>query len=442
MAKKITVIPSVSESLHTQMKPRIRVCGYARVSTASMAQADSYAAQVGYYTEKIQSNPLWEFAGVYADEGITGTKAKGRYDFNEMIAACEDGDIDLILTKSITRFARNTVDCIQTIRKLKAIGVGITFEKENINTLEEKSELLLTIMASVAQGESEDFSGNNRWAVISRFEKGTFIVGTPAYGYRKDEDGNLMIEEKEAEVVRLIFESYLNGTGTYLISKMLNEQNIPTIRESEQWQDSVIKEILKNPVYEGDALRQRTYTEKQFPFVRRGNTGQMPMYLTRDAHPAIVTHEEAEAVRSIMEYRSSLIQNPELTEKYQEKPQQISPAYRKLETRLENIRKAVLEEGADTDMDTGQPCTGETGTEELTALIFERAVERYKTLEVRDEDIHSEEMKETLAGREEITEFDEELYRKLIKQILVYKDNSVKVIFHNNNSIQIGYGEE
>ena len=272
MAKKITVIPSVSESLHTQMKPRIRVCGYARVSTASMAQADSYAAQVGYYTEKIQSNPLWEFAGVYADEGITGTKAKGRYDFNEMIAACEDGDIDLILTKSITRFARNTVDCIQTIRKLKAIGVGITFEKENINTLEEKSELLLTIMASVAQGESEDFSGNNRWAVISRFEKGTFIVGTPAYGYRKDEDGNLMIEEKEAEVVRLIFESYLNGTGTYLISKMLNEQNIPTIRESEQWQDSVIKEILKNPVYEGDALRQRTYTEKQFPFVRRGNT--------------------------------------------------------------------------------------------------------------------------------------------------------------------------
>ena len=186
MAKKITVIPSVSESLHTQMKPRIRVCGYARVSTASMAQADSYAAQVGYYTEKIQSNPLWEFAGVYADEGITGTKAKGRYVFNEMIAACEDGDIDLILTKSITRFARNTVDCIQTIRKLKAIGVGITFEKENINTLEEKSELLLTIMASVAQGESEDFSGNNRWAVISRFEKGTFIVGTPAYGYRKD----------------------------------------------------------------------------------------------------------------------------------------------------------------------------------------------------------------------------------------------------------------
>ena len=221
MAKKVTVIPSVSESLHTQMKPRLRVCGYARVSTASMAQADSYAAQVEYYTKKIQSNPLWEFAGVYADEGITGTKAKDRDDFKAMIAACEDGDIDLILTKSITRFARNTVECIQTIRKLKAIGVGITFEKENINTLEEKSELLLTIMASVAQGESEDFSGNNHWAVISRFEKGPFIVGTPAYGYRKDEDGNLMIEEKEAEVVRFIFESYLNGTGTYLISKML-----------------------------------------------------------------------------------------------------------------------------------------------------------------------------------------------------------------------------
>ena len=212
--------------------------------------------------------------------------------------------IDLILTKSITRFARNTVECIQTIRKLKAIGVGIYFEKENINTLTEASELMLTILASVAQGESEDFSGNNRWAIINRFENGTFIVGTPAYGYRKDEDGNLIIEETEAEVVRWIFESYLNGMGAYVIAKMLNDHQIPTIRESEKWQDSVVKNILINPVYEGDALHQRTYTEKQFPFTRKVNYGQMNMYLTKDAHPPIITHEEAEAVRSIMEYRS------------------------------------------------------------------------------------------------------------------------------------------
>lgn len=304
MAKKVTVINAISDSKHTQPQQRLKVCAYARVSTGSRAQAESYATQVEYYTEKIENNPLWEFAGVYADEGITGTKVKGRDDFKAMVAACEEGDIDLILTKSITRFARNTVECIQTIRKLKAIGVGIYFEKEGINTLTEASELMLTILASVAQGESEDFSGNNRWAIINRFENGTFIVGTPAYGYRKDEDGNLIIEETEAEVVRWIFEAYLNGMGAYVIAKMLNDHQIPTIREGEKWQDSVVKNILTNPVYEGDALHQRTYTEKQFPFTRKVNYEQMNMYLTKDAHPPIITHEEVEAVRSIMEYRS------------------------------------------------------------------------------------------------------------------------------------------
>lgn len=304
MAKKVTVINAISESRHTQPKKRLKVCAYARASTSNRAQAESYDTQVEYYTEKIEGNPLWEFAGVYADEGITGTKVKGREDFKAMIAACEDGDIDLILTKSITRFARNTVECIQIIRKLKAIGVGIYFEKEGINTLTEASELMLTILASVAQGESEDFSGNNRWAIINRFENGTFIVGTPAYGYRKDEDGNLIIEENEVEVVRWIFESYLKGMGVYVIAKMLNEHEIPTIRGCEKWRDSVIKNILMNPVYEGDELLQKTYTKKQFPFTRKVNYGQMNMYLTKDAHPPIITHEEAEAVRSIIEYRS------------------------------------------------------------------------------------------------------------------------------------------
>ena len=304
MAKKVTVINAVSESRHTQPKQKLKVCEYARVSTGNRAQAESYATQVEYYTEKIENNPLWEFAGVYADEGITGTKVKGRDDFKAMIAACEDGDVDLIVTKSITRFARNTVECIQTVRKLKAIGVGVYFEKENMNTLAESSELMLSILASIAQGESEDFSGNNRWSIINRFEKGTFIVGTPAYGYRKDEEGNLIIEEEEAKVVRWIFEAYLNGHGVYVIAKQLNDAGVPTIRASEKWQDSVVKNILLNPVYEGDALRQRTYTETQFPFVRKENKGQLDMYLTKDAHPPIVTHEEAEAVRSIMEYRS------------------------------------------------------------------------------------------------------------------------------------------
>ena len=308
MAKKVTVINAVSGSRHTHPQQKLKVCAYARVSTGTKAQAESYATQVEYYTEKIESNPLWEFAGVYADEGITGTKVKGRDDFKTMIAACEERDIDLILTKSITRFARNTLECIQTIRKLKAAGVGIYFEKENINTLTEASELMLTILASVAQGESEDFSGNNRWAIISRFEKGTYIVGTPAYGYRKDEEGNLIIEESEAEVVRWIFESYLNGMGTYVIAKMLNDRRIPTIREGERWQDGVVKNILLNPVYEGDALRQRTYTEKQFPFTRKENKGQMNMYLTKDAHPPIITHVEDKEFCHMKAIREDVLQ--------------------------------------------------------------------------------------------------------------------------------------
>lgn len=304
MAKKVTVISGTAGAKSIPERPKLKVCGYARVSTGNRAQAESYATQVEYYTRKIEENPLWEFAGVYADEAATGTKVKGRDEFQTMMEACEDGDIDLILTKSITRFARNTVECIQIIRRLKEIGVGIYFEKENLNTLTEKSELMLTLLASIAQGESEDFSGNNRWSIEKRFRDGTFIIGTPAYGYRKDEDGNLIIEESEAEVIRWIFEAYLNGLGTHVITKELNHREIPTIRESEKWQDSVVKEILKNPVYEGKRLQQKTYTETQFPYVRRKNTGQRNQYLITDAHPPIITHEEAEAVRSIMEYRS------------------------------------------------------------------------------------------------------------------------------------------
>lgn len=304
MAKKVTVINADRNRTSLQERPKLRVCGYARVSTGSSAQAESYTAQIAYFTEKIENNPLWEFAGMYADEAATGTKVKGREEFQAMVRACEDGDIDLILTKSVTRFARNTVECIQTIRKLKALGIGILFEKENINTLTEKSEVLLTILSSIEQGESEDFSGNNRWAIEKRFRDGTYIIGTPAYGYRNDGDGNLVVEDSEAETVRWIFESYLNGLGIYLIVKELNQKGVPTIRAGEKWHTGSIKEILKNPVYEGNRLQQRTYTETQFPYARKKNTGQRNQYLIEDAHIPIITHEEAEAVREILEYRN------------------------------------------------------------------------------------------------------------------------------------------
>ena len=292
MAKKVTVIGAASDRRGKLInKPKLRVCGYARVSTGSKAQAESYATQVSYFTEKIGNNPLWEFAGMYADEAATGTKVKGREEFQAMIEACEDGEIDLILTKSVTRFVRNTVECIQTIRKLRALGVGILFEKEIINTLTEKSELMLSILSSIAQGESEDFAGNNRWSIEKRFQDGTFITGTPAYGYRNDENGNLVIAEEEAETVRWIFKSYLNGLGTYVIAKELDRKGILPIRTGEKWHDSTIKDILKNEKYMGDALLQKTYTVDFMTKKKVVNNGIVPQYYVEDDHEAIIPKE-------------------------------------------------------------------------------------------------------------------------------------------------------
>ena len=247
---------------------------------------------VGVFDRDINfSFEIWEFAGMYADEAATGTKVKGREEFQAMIEACEDGEIDLILTKSVTRFVRNTVECIQTIRKLRALGVGILFEKENINTLTEKSELMLSILSSIAQGESEDFAGNNRWSIEKRFQDGTFITGTPAYGYRNDENGNLVIAEEEAETVRWIFKSYLNGLGTYVIAKELDRKGILPIRTGEKWHDSTIKDILKNEKYMGDALLQKTYTVDFMTKKKVVNNGIVPQYYVEDDHEAIIPKE-------------------------------------------------------------------------------------------------------------------------------------------------------
>ena len=307
MAKKVSVIQPFQKAAFTQLVRKLRVCAYARVSTNSRDQLNSYLTQVQYYTDKIKSNPAWEFAGVYADEGITGRKKQGREDFEAMLRDCEDGLIDLTITKSIARFARNTIECIEIVRKLKLLGVAVYFEKENINTLEESGELILTIMAAVAQAESEDFAGNNRWAVVRRFENGTFTYSSVAYGYNKDAEKNLQINEDEAKVVRWIYQSYLNGMGTYMITKELTLQGVPTIRGSKSWCENEVRNILTNPIYEGNSLLQRTYTEKTYPFAKKENKGQLAMYLWEDVHPQIVTHEEAAAVRSLMEQRQRML---------------------------------------------------------------------------------------------------------------------------------------
>ena len=301
--KKIRKIEPVHQKVILELQPKKRVCAYARVSTNSIDQQGSFHAQVDYYKKLIGKRDDWEYSGVYADEGRSGTQIKKRDEFSQMIKDCEDGKIDIIITKSVTRFARNTVDSIKAIRKLKSLGIGIFFEKENINTLSEKSEMLLTILSSIAQGESETISTNNKWGIKKRFQDGTFILSTPSYGYTKDEDGELIINKEEAKIVRRIFTEYLNGKGSYLIAKGLNEDNIPTIKSAEEWQDSVVKEILQNPVYEGDLLLQKTYTTEVLPFERKVNKGELPQYFIENNHEPIITRKEGQLVRDIYEYR-------------------------------------------------------------------------------------------------------------------------------------------
>lgn len=301
--KKITKINPVKSHVMMQLQPQKRVCAYCRVSTDSREQQNSFIAQTAYYEELIGKRSDWEYAGIYADEARSGTKLQKRDDFLRMIKDCEAGKIDMIITKSVTRFARNTVDSIKAIRKLKLLGVAVFFEKENINTLFESSEMLLTILSSLAQGEAESISTNNKWAAVKRFQEGSFKIGTPAHGYVKDENGELVIDEQEVETVRYIFKQYLNGKGSYVIAKELTGKGIQTIRNAEKWSDGVVKEILLNPIYTGNLILQKTFTTEGVPFKRKRNKEELPQYFISENHEPIISMEEAEAVKEIYEYR-------------------------------------------------------------------------------------------------------------------------------------------
>ncbi len=303
MEKIVKTIEPVRQKVLYELRPKKKVCAYCRVSTDSAKQHTSYVAQTEYYQQYIQSRDEWEFAGIFADEAKSATKVKNRNEFLRMIKECEKGNIDMIITKSVTRFARNTVDSIETIRKLKALGIAIYFEKENMNTMSEQSEQMLTILSSIAQGESESISTNNRWGIQKRFQDGTYTLGCVAYGYAKDDNGELVIKEDEAEIVRRIYDEYLCGRGSYTIAKGLNHDNIPTIRTAEKWNDNVVKEILQNPIYEGELLLQKTYTTEGLPFTKKKNKGEVPMYSIKDNHQAIITQQQADRVREIYEYR-------------------------------------------------------------------------------------------------------------------------------------------
>lgn len=270
-------------------KPKLRVAAYCRVSTDSDEPATSYEAQVEHYTEFIQKNPEGEFAGIYADDGISGTNTKNRDEFNRMIEDCEAGTIDMIITKSISRFARNTLDCLKYIRQLKDKNIPVFFEKEAINTMDTKGEVLITIMASLAQQESQSLSQNVKLGLQFRYQNGQVQVNHNHFlGYTKDEEGNLVIDPEQAEVVKRIYREYLEGYSMDKIAKGLEADGILTGAGKTKWWTSTINKILRNEKYIGDALLQKTYTTDFLNKTRVKNNGIVPQYYVEGNHEAII----------------------------------------------------------------------------------------------------------------------------------------------------------
>ncbi len=309
MARNVTIIPARQKKAYKgkdsdKLDRKIRVAAYCRVSSDAEEQLNSFENQVEYYTNYIGNNASYELAGIYADEGITGTNTKKRVEFKRMIADCEAKKIDLVITKSISRFARNTQDCLQYSRKLKNLGIGIIFEKEGINTLDATGELLFTILSSLAQDESRNISENCKWGIRSKFQKGIPHINTHKFmGYNKNEEGRLEIDAEQAELVKRIYREFLEGFNPSVIAAELNDEKVPGVSGKPKWIKSTIEGMLKNEKYKGDALLQKTYTADFLTKRQVKNKGEIPQYYVEDSHPAIIDEDQWNAVQLEFERR-------------------------------------------------------------------------------------------------------------------------------------------
>lgn len=265
------------------------MAAYCRVSTAQEEQLLSYENQVNYYTTFINENPLYEYAGTYADEGISATNTKKRDEFKRMIADCRAGKIDMIITKSISRFARNTLDCLNYVRELKELGIGIIFEKENINTLDAKGEVLLTILSSLAQDESRSISENSTWGIRRRFEKGQHKMSTKRFlGYDTDEDGKLVVNWKQAAIVKRLYHEFLSGKTVDYIKRIFEQEGVINWAGSTKWQVTTLQSMLENEKYKGDTILQKSYTVDFLTKKRVLNQGEIQKFYIEDDHEAII----------------------------------------------------------------------------------------------------------------------------------------------------------
>ena len=299
MGKNITIIPPSEGRSGT-----LRVAAYCRVSTDSDDQATSYASQIRSYTELISRHEGWELVDIYADEAVSGTKTDKREDFKRLLADCRKGKVDRVLVKSISRFARNTKDCLAALRELTRLGVAVQFEKEKIDTGTLTTELMVSVSGSLAQQESISISQNQQMSYQKRMERGEFITCSAPFGYRLVDGKDLEIVSEEAEQVRWMFQSYLNGRSLEWIAAEMTKKEFPTTDKTPYWQHSTVLYVLTNEKYMGDTLTQKTFTSG-FPFVRQRNHGERDQYYTEDTHPAIITREVFEKTQELLRRKSS-----------------------------------------------------------------------------------------------------------------------------------------
>jgi site-specific DNA recombinase len=306
----------IIEPIQKETNVKKKVCAYARVSTDSEKQGESLENQIQYYENIISNNLDYEFVGVFADRGIAGT-TENRLEFQRMLQLAREGKIDIIITKSISRFARNTAIILETVRELKDIGVEVRFEKENINTLSGDGELMLTVLSSFAQEESKNVSDNLKWRARKKFERGEMIINTNRFlGYDKDKYGDLVINSKEAEIVKKIYAEYLSGKGSFTIAKELNQEGIPTVT-GRRWHDTTILEILKNEKYNGDAILQKYYIPDHVKKRKVRNYGLVDSYYIEDNHSPIISKEMWEQVQLEIQKRAEAKGNFKGSDKYQ-----------------------------------------------------------------------------------------------------------------------------
>lgn len=304
----------VEQVVFPEKFPRMQnVAAYARVSSGKDAMLHSLSAQVSYYSRMIQQHPGWKYCGVYADEAITGTK-DSREQFQKLLERCRNGEIDLILTKSVSRFARNTITLLETVRELKLLGVDVYFEEQNIHSLSSDGELMLTILASYAQEESFSSSESRKWQIRKDFSNGK-IGSITILGYRRNADGILEIEPKEAELVRMIFSDYISGMGQQRIANKINEMGIPT-RQGNLWTHPRIREILTNEKYIGNLLLQKYYRNNHIEKIKTKNQGELARYYVEQAHEPIVDFDTFIKVQTILDQRHEQYTHDGSTNRY------------------------------------------------------------------------------------------------------------------------------